>query len=315
METLDVRFGGDIRLRGYALPTDRVAPGDVLQVALLWQAGSTPSRRYKVTVQLLDEQDQVLAQRDAEPVGDARPTTSWAPGEWIRDNYGLFIPFGTPPGRSRLLVALYQPEDGSRLPAEGPGGRGDHLILPEEVLIERPEAPPPLSALPVAGTAPIELGELRWLGCRIYPRGWAHQPDRPFFPGDEVHLDCYWQAVSAPAHRWKLEATLTDGSGRVLAQLEQDLASDAYPSAAWQAGEVVRGQHDLLLGGTAGRFGRWPPSAGNPAPSAAGPASTPLALSPLGEVGLPAGVQALARGNCSCCRRATVVCRVCYHEQ
>jgi len=250
IKPLDVRFGGDIRLRGYALPTNQIAPGDVLQVTLLWQAESTPSRRYRVTVQLLDEQDQVLAQRDAEPVGDARPTTSWAPGEWIRDNYGLFIPFGTPPGRSRLLVALYQPEDGSRLPVEGPGGRGDHLILPEEVLIERPEAPPPLSALPVAGTAPIELGELRWLGCRIYPREWAHQPDRPFFPGDEVHLDCYWQAVSAPAHRWELEAMLADGSGRVLAQLEQDLASDVYPTTAWQAGEVVRGQHDLLLGGT-----------------------------------------------------------------
>ncbi|MGQ9459585.1 MAG: hypothetical protein ACUVS5_15055, partial [Anaerolineae bacterium] len=34
-----------------------------------------------------------------------------------------------------------------------------------------------------------------------------------------------------------------------VARLEEDLASEAYPTTAWTEGEVVRGQHDLPLVG------------------------------------------------------------------
>ncbi|MGQ9584152.1 MAG: glycosyltransferase family 39 protein [Anaerolineae bacterium] len=247
---LDVRFGRAIRLRGYAMLTNQVAPGDILQVTLLWEAMAAPSRRYKVTVQLLDEDSQVLAQRDAEPVGDTRPTDGWAPGERIEDHYGLFIPFGTPPGQGRLLVALYQPEDGQRLPVENRQGVSNHhLILPGEVQVVRPKVPPPLAALPAMVGKPLDLGEIRWLGCRVYPRGWSHQPDRPFFSGDEVHLDCYWQCSQPPTRQWTLRAALADRSGQVVMQWEGDLASARYPATDWQEGEVVRGQHDLSLAG------------------------------------------------------------------
>jgi len=248
---LQARFGEGIWLRGYALSEARVAPGDILQVALLWEAEARPAERYKVTVQVLDGRNQVLAQRDAEPVGDARPTTTWSPGEEVQDRYGLFIPFGTPPGPARVLVALYRPEDGARLAVEGPGSGGDHLLLPEAVEIARPTAPPPLAALPVPVQRARDLGDLAWLGCRVYPRGWEHEPQRPFFPGDALHLDCYWQARRAPLGRWRLEARLADARGTVVARLEEDLASEAYPTTAWTAGEVVRGQHDLSLAGAA----------------------------------------------------------------
>lgn len=244
---LQARFGEAIRLQGYALAETQVAPGDILQVALLWKADAPLSLRYKVTVQVLDERNQVLAQRDAEPVGDARPTTTWAAGEEVRDHYGLFIPFGTPPGPARVLVALYGLEDGARLPVEGTESRGDHLILPEEIEVVRPLAPPPLAALPLSGMTARDLGDLAWLGCQVYPRGWEHAPERPFFPGDAAHLDCYWQAQRAPLGRWRLEARLGDARGNVAAQVQDDLASEAYPTTAWTEGEVVRGQHDLLL--------------------------------------------------------------------
>lgn len=250
-EPLQARLGEGIWLRGYALSETSVAPGDILQVALLWQAEERPTARYRVTVQMLDGRNQVLAQRDAEPVGDARPTTTWTPGESLADRYGLFIPFGTPPGPARVLVALYRPEDGTRLEVEGEGSRGDHLLLPDAVEIVRPAAPPPLAALPLPERKAQDLDGLRWLGCRVYPRGWEHVPERGFFPGDAVHLDCYWQARRAPLGRWRLEARLMDMRGDTVAHLQTDLASDGYPSAAWQEGEVVRGQHDLLLAGAA----------------------------------------------------------------
>ncbi|MGQ9595495.1 MAG: glycosyltransferase family 39 protein [Anaerolineae bacterium] len=247
--SLQARFGEGIWLRRYALAAPQVAPGDILQVAFLWEAEERPSERYKVTVQVLDGRNQVLAQRDAEPVGNARPTTTWAPGEEIQDHYGLLIPFGTPPGPARVLVALYRPEDGARLTVEGPGSAGDHLLLSDPVEVVRPAAPPLLAALPLPAREARNLGDLAWLGCRVYPRGWEHEPERPFFAGDAVHLDCYWQVRRAPLGRWRLEASLLDAREAVVARLEEDLASEAYPTTAWTEGEVVRGQHDLPLVG------------------------------------------------------------------
>jgi hypothetical protein len=51
--TLDVRFGDAIHLRGYTLSGDTVAPGDILQLALFWQAEIPISTRYKVFVHVL----------------------------------------------------------------------------------------------------------------------------------------------------------------------------------------------------------------------------------------------------------------------
>ncbi|NLE77359.1 MAG: hypothetical protein GX605_11490 [Chloroflexi bacterium] len=245
VQEVEARFGEALRLSAFALSGREAAPGDIVQVALFWEATEAPAERYRATVQLLDEEWQVLAQRDAAPQA----------GQAEADHYGLFVPFGTPPGPARLLVALYRPDDGQRLPLQGPDGLADHLLLPSEVTIRRPAAPPPLAALPLTAPRSLALGEIGWLGCQAYPRGWAHQPGRAVFSGEALHLDCYWQALAAPAHRWTLQATLEDSAGRPAAQMQTDLVSPRHPTTAWQAGDILRGQHDLLLAGvTPGRY-------------------------------------------------------------
>ena len=110
-------FGDQIALFAQEQPAfpQRVAAGDVALVRLWWRALRPLETRYKVTVQLLDMRDQVIAQRDSEPAGGAQPTDTWTVGEPVQDNHGLFIPFGTPPGEYRLIAALYDPATGARL--------------------------------------------------------------------------------------------------------------------------------------------------------------------------------------------------------
>jgi hypothetical protein len=107
----DVAFalpdGGNIRLTAYSTLPEQVRPGDVLPVTLVWEADTDPQRRYKVFLHLLDEHGQLETQRDSEPVGGLRPTTTWAAGESITDNYGLLIPAELTPGSYMLLVGLY----------------------------------------------------------------------------------------------------------------------------------------------------------------------------------------------------------------
>jgi len=75
----------------------------------------------------------VVAQRDAEPVGGARPTTSWSAGELIEDNHGVLLPLDLPAGSYELRLGLYDAFDPQvRLMVEG----ADSLSL-GKLIVER----------------------------------------------------------------------------------------------------------------------------------------------------------------------------------
>ena len=105
--TLDVQFGDAIRLTGYSLNGDTVAPGDILQLALFWQTPTPVTARYKVFIHLLGADDRIVTQVDREPGGGLVPTTIWQSGQTIIDRYGVAIPSDTAPGRYRIAVGLY----------------------------------------------------------------------------------------------------------------------------------------------------------------------------------------------------------------
>ena len=73
VQEVEARFGEALRLSAFALSGREAAPGDIVQVALFWEATEAPAERYRATVQLLDEEWQVLAQRDAAPQDDCGP--------------------------------------------------------------------------------------------------------------------------------------------------------------------------------------------------------------------------------------------------
>lgn len=112
--------GGSIELVDFALSTDRPTAGGSLEIALNWRAHPTPPQNYKVTVQLLSADGRVVTQRDAEPVGYQRPTSTWAPDEIVYDLHALVLPNDLLPAAYRLIVGLYDPENPqTRLPVDG----------------------------------------------------------------------------------------------------------------------------------------------------------------------------------------------------
>lgn len=126
-QALTVRFGDSIALDGYTLLTPQVSAGDVIRLALFWQAGAPIEQRYKVFVHLTTDDGRIVAQVDREPVADLTPTTLWQPGEVVLDRYGLWVPPDAAPGRYTIVVGLYD-FNGIRL-ALTDGGQGDALRL------------------------------------------------------------------------------------------------------------------------------------------------------------------------------------------
>jgi mannosyltransferase len=105
------QFGQSITLLAYALNGQSQRPGNVLTLALRWQSSQPLATRYRVTVQLLNQQGGLVAQRDAEPGNNMAITTVWQPNTPVDDAHGLLLPTNLPLGRYQLIVALYALDD------------------------------------------------------------------------------------------------------------------------------------------------------------------------------------------------------------
>ncbi len=112
-------------------------PGQAICVILNWQSAGNLSNNYTVFVHLVGPpkpttNSPLWAQHDSMPVESLRPTSSWQPGEVIRDMHVLFIPADAPPATYQLNVGLYDPTTGQRLPVQQGGGeRQEQVILLE----------------------------------------------------------------------------------------------------------------------------------------------------------------------------------------
>lgn len=127
----DVQFGEAITLRGYTLARSELVPGDIIEVSLFWETAVSLEQRYKVFLHLLDENGQLIAQRDSEPGGGLTPTNAWTTNAVIQDNHGILLPSDMSDGTYQLLVGLYDLSDpASRLPyVTDSGEAADALLL------------------------------------------------------------------------------------------------------------------------------------------------------------------------------------------
>jgi len=244
---LDVNLGNRIRLLGYNLPQSQVLPGDILQLALFWEATAPMTERYKVFTHVLDAHGHLVGQRDAEPGGGAKITTLWQEGEQVTDNYGLPILPGTPPGEYQIEIGMYGLSDGQRLPIiEGGEAVGDHVIL-QSVRVDPAPAPPPLSVLDMDTVLGLSFGDVTLLGQRWVKLGFEHQPETPLRAGDIAHLTLFWQADQPPGQDLIVRVTLQDQRGKAWLQHLAPVTSGQYPASSWRAEEIIRDQHIIVL--------------------------------------------------------------------
>ncbi len=104
-----------ITLTGYAL----TQADEALDLTLFWQADKGAARPYTVYTQLLNEQNEIIAQQDNWPVNGQWPPTCWSGGETVADSYRLPLPPELPPGQYHLVVGLYDAATGERLLTDG----------------------------------------------------------------------------------------------------------------------------------------------------------------------------------------------------
>lgn len=128
-------FGGDIRLRGFDIDgaMQRGAQGTF---QLVWDTLRLPPKDYWLFAHLVGPDGQRYAQVDM-----PHPTASWTPGRFVRTNLPLALPADGPAGTYRVVIGLYDPETGQRLPlttgrAADPALSGPDALLLMEIELE-----------------------------------------------------------------------------------------------------------------------------------------------------------------------------------
>lgn len=134
------QFGDRVKLRGYALSSDELRPGDTLSVALLWECDGAVSEDYHVFVHLADAEDQLWGQHDGTPGMGERPTDQWAAGQRVFDTHPIEVGQDVPPGKYRLFVGMYGWPSLERLPVFFPDGSRwpDDRVLLGDIVVGSP---------------------------------------------------------------------------------------------------------------------------------------------------------------------------------
>lgn len=130
LERAEVRLAGGVAEAAAPTQSTQAAPGDTLQVELNWAALATPAANSNVSLQLLGPDGALAASSDRTPGNGFRPTADWQAGEQVVDRFAVAVPASAAPGVYRLLVVLYDPATGQRLPVQVAGApAGDSLLL------------------------------------------------------------------------------------------------------------------------------------------------------------------------------------------
>ncbi len=108
---------GTLQLDGYDLDRLDEAGGPAVRVALYWRPTTLLPRIYKLSLRVVDKSGAIVAWPDGQPVVEDRyplrlaaPTTSWLPGETIRDVHYIKVPIAALTAAHQLRIIVYDAE-------------------------------------------------------------------------------------------------------------------------------------------------------------------------------------------------------------
>ena len=231
---LEVAFGSELALRGYALSASELRPGERLTVDLFWQASAEIAQDYSVFVHLTDESDILQVQNDSYPAAGALSTSDWPIDSLIPDQHQLRFPETVPvPARLRVDVGLYDFESGQRL-VVGETNGADHWTIGY------------VSLLPQEGDGSLPHSTFINFDEQIALVGFEFDR-RVMQPGETLNLTLWWEALRQPALNYKVFTHLILPPEATWAQMDSDPQRGAAPTSGWEPGQRIEDAYALTL--------------------------------------------------------------------
>ncbi len=214
-----VDFGGGVRLGGYRLSAERLAPGDWLTVALDWVEAA---EGYTATVRLVSS---AAVRYEVEPLAEAGCRV----GAEECGALTLQLPGDIPRGIYLLQLRLFGP--GGEVHARTPQGRTEGVLYLAPVRVVQG----PL----LAPDAPL-LGPFG-------PDVWLHGVTVAQTTPDRLSVRLVWSARRPLAANYGVSLRLVNGEGEVVATLDTQPGYGFLPTSLWRPGEQVTDRYLLEL--------------------------------------------------------------------
>jgi 4-amino-4-deoxy-L-arabinose transferase-like glycosyltransferase len=227
---VDADFGGEMTLLGYALHTEAVKPGGVVQLMLYWQSQIAMDRNWSIFVHVVDADGVIAAQRDRYPGQGALAATLLQPGQTFADEYAIPIPqTAYSPIEARLVVGLYDLTDGARLAL--PDGRDALALASLPIQAHVADVPNPLAQ---------NFGNLiRLAGYNMGPRALR--------PGETLELTLYWRALAPIRENYAVFAHVRGEGETLWAGEDAWPQKGAAPTSGWRMGDLIPDSYLLTL--------------------------------------------------------------------
>jgi 4-amino-4-deoxy-L-arabinose transferase-like glycosyltransferase len=133
---LDAQFDQFIRLEGYTLDFNTLAPDNTLPLHLYWRPVGLPTHPFKVFVQLRNGPNQTIAQADHFLLEGLLTGQNWqelqTSGDRLCETALLTLPLPLPAnqGPYRLFIGLYAPDSSERVPLLNDTSGENAVVLP-----------------------------------------------------------------------------------------------------------------------------------------------------------------------------------------
>ncbi|MGB8647057.1 MAG: glycosyltransferase family 39 protein [Anaerolineae bacterium] len=223
-------FKNKAQLLGLATPNPTPADQGA-SFNLYWQALDTFADDYQVALRIVDAQGNIWGRQDRRPAGYTYPTTRWNKGENLFGAYTVPLLPGAPAGDYFVTVTFFTAADQTGLDVLAANGApvGKSFKLgPVKVLPAQKQ--PNVLDLKIQHTVTLRAGPLTLLGYNL-GREQAST-------GEAVPVSLFWRVEEPPAGDYRFQIQFGDKASAAL-----PLANDAYPTAQWHVGEIVRGQY------------------------------------------------------------------------
>ena len=218
-------LGGGMWIVDVGLSATGVRPGDVLAVEVVWGTTAPPGADFQIEMLLVNE---------AGETGHAEHFTlspGWPTGEWpdntiVRARYSLVVDRWLDGGKYSVVLGLVQ--DGQSV------GQGVEVGKVEVQLPERGFAVPVMTQ----EVGAIFGNDLRLLGYDLD------------MEADSLHVTLHWQALRRMDVSYTMFVHVFDpATGEIVGQADVVPYGYTYPTAWWEAGEVVSDEVTVSLEG------------------------------------------------------------------
>ncbi len=219
-------FGGDILLLHARLNHTRVNVGESLGVTLYWGGARPMNQSYRVVLEALDLNNEIIGRKFFIPFNGRFATQRWQPDVFFSDDYMLPIDPDAQRGVTRVQLSIFaQYPTPGLLPLDNATG---NTFLVGRAKVDAPAITPPNTnetAVAVFGNA-IRL-------------------DRTRMQANQIEFD--WRVLHQPDKDYTLFVHVLDANGNKIGQQDAQPFDGQYPTGLWERGERVRDTRTLAL--------------------------------------------------------------------